>query len=188
MADRFVAASLFISSELHSSPTKYEKFQYDTWGWSFNSHKFYILWFEKEAWSTITCCYILAQLNLYYNTPRLFGIPLRLLISISWKASSGSLQFCAPLAVFRTFLPIMPVHLSFHSYKLYKLEGFTLMLFFSFMFFSGSKFCPSLIDYMTVPSSSIRTFTQFPTARQNVPSVWRATHENLVCGNTEQTN
>lgn len=140
MAERFVGVSLLISLALHSSPIRQEKFQHDMWGWSFNSDRFHISWFEKEAWFTIAYCYILALLNLHYNTLRLFGITLRLLMPISWKASSGSLKCYASLAFFLTFLPIMLVHLSFHSCILYNLEGFTLVLFFQSRFFQDLNY------------------------------------------------
>jgi hypothetical protein len=116
-----------------------------------------------------------------------FGITLLLLMPVSWDMSGGSSQFYALFAFFLTFLTIMLVHLSFLSYIIYKLEGFTLMVYFFIRVFSGSKFCPLLIHTISlrVLNFSIRNFTQLYIACKYYPSARYATAANLICSNTD---
>jgi len=62
--------------------------------------------------------------------PHLSGKKLRILIPISWNASSGSLQLCASVAFPLIFTIIILLDLNLLSYLLHKLEGIALMLFF----------------------------------------------------------
>jgi hypothetical protein len=54
-------------------------------------------------------------------------------------------------------------------------------------FFSGSKFCPFLINNFShgVPSCNISNITHFSISHKNYPSSRRATTANLVCSNVD---
>ena len=136
------------------------------------------------SFSTIgTLIFLYFTLDLNHNLLRLLRKTLRLLMPMSWNASSRSLQFYASLVLVLTFLIIMLVHLRFWSYILYKMKGFALMFFFIHVF-ARSKFCPSLIENISlkVPSCSC---TKFSIACIYCASARCATASYLVCSNMD---
>jgi hypothetical protein len=127
------------------------------------------------------------QLHIRYNMSLLSGTALRLLMSISWNASSFQLRpsvaLCLKLSV------IMFPYLSCCSPTLYNLERIALIFFsFSFMFFLVSKFCPSLSDNIssTVPSCNTH-YKRHPVfcSTQNYRSARGVTAASFVSGDTD---
>jgi hypothetical protein len=113
---------------------------------------------------------------------RLFGIILRLLMSISWNASS---RIFAAL-IFQSFLRHIPDNyagelglLNFHTLQVGRNHFGDL---FSITFFLGSKFSSSLIynGGREVLSLNIRNCAQFSVAHKDFPSARCATAVNLV--------
>jgi hypothetical protein len=85
-----------------------------------------------------------------------------------------SVQWKFTVLCFTRFLPHIPSNYAC-TLELPQLHALQVrMLHFDAVFFrhvfSGSKFCPSLIDCVSVPSCNIRTFTQFYIARRSFSS------------------